>query len=263
MKKVDFDLASGYAKVLGGWYWILAAGILGGLVGLALNWLVPARYQSTALVSIGIDYGRTQFIDEDAERHIFARIQDLLLSDDVFQAAQGQLSQSLPGEQEGGSAVDLTERVRLHRIEAQWQLSALGGSPELAAAYANAWAESALQAVERAAQHAWRVAELQGAYFRVACKPGEEPTLGAVWVCDEVDPSGASNGLEQELLEEVRQSRGIPPAVSYGWLRKAVPPTERMADRRPLWAGSGALIGLVLSTSVLSAFGKLEDESRL
>jgi hypothetical protein len=246
----DIDLSSAYAKLLRGWHWVLAGGVAGGLAGIALLALVPGRYHSTARISIGIDYGRTQFIDEDAERHIIFRIQDLLLSDTVLDAAQGMLVESVSGDALAAES-DLRERIELHRIEAEWQLSVLARSPELAATSANAWAEAGLSAVEEAASHAAVVAELQRVYFRVACRPGEDPLLGAVWVCDEFDPSGPSPELDSQLLAEIQASHGIPPAVSSGWIQRAEPPAGPTPDWRPLWGVSGTLIGLLLGASLL------------
>jgi len=244
----DFDPVDISKAVLARWTWILLAAILGGLVGTLLSLFRAPKYQAEAAIGAGFDYGRVEFLDDDAERRIFFRIQDLLLSDETLSAALQELPGDLFSQVPLETADELRARVSLTRIEARWNLKATDASPGRAAAIANAWGESAPEAVGEAQRHAWKAAELQAVYFRVWCRPTELNSLGRefMWVCDESLPQASPPTLTEDLLAEVQLSRGIPPIVWVAWLRRAELPTSPVTALRALLALGGMAAGLIL-----------------
>lgn len=245
----EFGSGRLYSAVLTHWPRILLAAIVGALLGIAFSLVVPAQYQATAELSIGIDYSRIELLDEDAERYLLLRVQDLLLSDQVLQGAIERLPVNSIVATSLSEPSTLRERIRLTHIEARWMLSVTHSDSALAAAMSNAWAQSALMTLEDSQAHAWRAAELQVEFFEIACRPGD----GGLWVCDEFDPESSSTSLPDEVLEEVRASRGISPAISYSLLREAVTSDQPVTSARAAMAIASALLGLLLGFGLVIA----------
>lgn len=242
LQGTDIDILRLYSAALNRWPLILATAVLGALLGIAFSLGVPATFQAVAELSIGIDHGRVEFLDEDAERQILLRVQDLLLSDAVMAGAIEKLPPILAGMSEIADPADYRQRLRLTRIEARWQLAATDPVPEQAAALANSWADSALETLEEAQTHAWKVAELQAVFFEVACRPMES----GLWACDKGGINASGRGLDQELLQEIRASYGIAPVVSFALLERAAVPDRPQSSARAAIAAAGTLLGMLV-----------------
>jgi uncharacterized protein involved in exopolysaccharide biosynthesis len=248
-----------YRRILRRSLWVLAAAVVGGVLGLATSQVTPPEYLATAVLTIGVDYARSQWLDEDADRLVMGRVQDLILSDDVLARA---LERAAAGSGAGPSPIstisELRDSLRLEWADTRWELSFSSSHPEQAAGLANAWGEAALERLQAASAHAWRVAELQALYFRVFCKP-EDPAEGATqafWVCDEGDPASQTSGLPGELQAEIEASHGIIPALSFSWATRAVSPSEPQHSGRPLMILSGLVIGLLAGALAAAATGE-------
>ena len=245
----DFVPKDFLGKMRAKWILVLMAAIVGGLLGLGLSEIRHPRFQAIAVLGIGIDYGRAQRLDPLTERKALDRVRGLLLSDDVLQRAINMIKGSIEGDEGLTDMSELRRRLRIGEKGGRWELSVVSGQPDLAAITANAWADAALAELETAANHAWRVAELQGQIFDVGCRlePSQVDSASAVWRCEEgIIP------LEQiasDALEEARQSRGILPALSFSLLETALIPAQPAFWGRGLMGLSGALIGLLLGAA--------------
>ncbi len=233
-----------YSALLSHWPRVFALAVLGGLLGLGASWVSPARYLATAAISVGIDYTRAQFEDEDAERQILGRVQDLLLSDEVLGRAVYALD---PAGEAAPSLAGFREQIRLTRIEAEWTLAVTDPSPGRAAELANAWAEASLGLLEEAQREAWRLAELQALFFQFACKPQAAGEAGdpLVWVCDELQGEPPEPALEAEILQRMAATYGIPPVISFNLLESASVPAEPATTPRAVLALAGTILGLI------------------
>ena len=238
-------------KMRAKWVLVLMAAIAGGIVGLGLSEIRPPRYQAIAALGIGIDYGRTLRLDPLTERKALNRVRSLLLSDDTLQGAISLMDDSVEGDEGLADLSILRQRIRLGEKGGRWELAVVSEHPDLAAIAANAWADSALSALETAVLHAWRVAELQGMLFDVGCRlePMQVDIELVVWRCEEGSVPSEPMRISAEALEEATQSRGILPAISFSMLERAFPPTQPVLWGRGLMALSGALIGLLLGAA--------------
>ena len=247
----DIDPKSYLGRTRAGWVVVLAAAIVGGLVGLALSEIRSPRYQAIAVLGIGIDYGRTLRLDPLTERKALDRVRGLLLSDDTLQGATRRMDDSVEADEGLSDMSQLRKRVRLGEKGGRWELSVVSARPELAALAANAWADSALAELDTAVGHAWRVAELQSVIFEVGCRLESRQVDGAaaVWSCQEESAPSELEQISAEALKEATQSRGILPAISFSMLERAFPPTEPILWGRGLMGLSGALIGLLLGAA--------------
>ena len=233
-----------YSALLSHWPRVFALAVLGGLLGLGASWVSPARYLAAAAISVGIDYTRAQFEDEDAQRHILGRVQDLLLSDEVLRRAVNALD---PAGEAAPSLAGFREKIRLTRIEAEWTLAVTDPSPGRAADLANAWAEASLGLLEEAQREAWRLAELQALFFQFACRPPVPGEAGnpAGWVCDELQGDPPEPALEAEILQRMAATYGIPPVISFNLLERAVVPEDPVTTPRAVLALAGTILGLI------------------
>jgi len=247
-----------YLRLQRGYRLVFLAGLFGAFLGIVLGWLASPRFSATAVLNIGVDYSRSQWLDEDADRLAMRSVQGLILSDDVLTGTLERLPAVSGGTQARVESVSsLRDRLRLERSDNRWELSAASGDPEQAAWIANAWAEVALEQFASAALHAWRVAEMQSLFFRVFCRPeafsgGTEESL---WVCDEGIPGSETAGIPADLITEIEQSRGIIPALSFGWEAKATPSTEPENGNRAVMILGGMLVGLLVGTIAVAAGG--------
>jgi len=247
----ELNLAELYRRALGRFRLIFLAGVLGGLMGIGMASLSSPRYRATAVLTIGVDYARSQWLDEDANRLAMLSVQELLLSDDVL---QGVLKRTgLPAHEDQQQIADiaaLRQDLRLLWVDDRWELSAASSDPLWAAATANAWAQVGLEHLREAVGHAMSAAELQSRLFRVFCRPtdssgGPAPSL---WVCDEGDPGFETQGLPEELLDEVEQSRGVIPPLTFALQSMASPPEAPETGGRAVMAAAGLLAGLLIGT---------------
>ncbi len=233
-----------YSAIISHWPRIFIMAVLGGLLGLGASWVSPPRFQATARISVGIDYPRVQFQDEDAERHILARVQDLILSDETIERALDSANQ---GSAAAPSLDEFREQIRLTRIEAEWSLAVTDVSSGRAAELANAWAAASLALLEEAQREAWRLAELQALFFQFACRPQEldESNGTAVWVCDELEGDPPAPALEAEVMQRIKATYGIPPVISFASLERAMVPERPVTTPRAVLALTGTILGLI------------------
>ena len=231
------------------WPWLLMAIIVGGALGLQAATLYPPVYEAVAVVGVGIDYGRTLPLDDEALRHAFDRTREVFLADEtleVVRAAEAQGAHPV-------SANEVRDSLRLSEIGGGWELGVRAASPDAAARLANAWAAASLEALRVAAEHAWRAAELQSKWYITGCEfqPAATPSMPAAWACttapEEYDPEQTLSALEEEAV----LSRGILPSMSFSMLQEATPPGTPLAGSRGMsvLAGliAGAVVGLMLA----------------
>ena len=237
----EIDLGRLYSAALHRWPLVLATAVLGGLLGIAFSAVMPAKYQAVAELSIGIDHSRVELLDEETERQILLRVQDFLLSDAVLAGAIEKLPPALALESGIADPAAIRERAKLTRIDAMWNLMVTDPVPEQAAALANAWAESSLELLTETQAHAWKVAELQAVFFEVSCRPIES----GLWACVEGGEDPTVLDLKQELLEEIRASYGIAPAVSFAPLQRATAPDRPQSTVRAALAAAGTFLGML------------------
>lgn len=249
----------GYRRLLRRSPLVFAAAVLGGLLALGAARITPPTYRGTAVLDIGVDYGRSQWLDEDADRLVMGRVQALILSDEVLAEVQERIEKASSGDGAAPSSTSaLRDEMRLVWVDNRWELSFASQDPQQAAAIANLWAEVALEHLHAAWERAWRVAELQSLYFDVYCRPegpAGEPADG-LWVCDEGEPGRDTAGLSEELLTEIGQSHGIIPALSFGWKARASAPMEPEIDTQSARILAGMLVGLLVGTLAAVTVGE-------
>jgi hypothetical protein len=222
----------------------LLLGVLGGLVGLAANWVLPPTYRASASLGIGVDPNLALPYSANVQYEADLRTQDLFLSDSTLEAAKDQLPPALAG----ASLDDFRSHLRLDHFEGVWFMRATAGTPSEAAERANTWASAATTEFETAQVHAVKAGEFQALLFSVACKPEVVVAEGGsnLWACDEMTLNVSPDQVSSELLTEARLSHGILPGLSIGDREQAEPPSEPLRQARALFTLGGTIVGLVL-----------------
>jgi capsular polysaccharide biosynthesis protein len=231
-----------YRAAVSRWSLIFLLAFAGGIAGLIVGEARPPVYQSTVLLRVSIDYERTYLMDENTQRHIFNRVRDLLLADKTLEAAvnfsadRGAASQLL---------AEFREDLRLEDAEGSWRLVASADTPEEAAIKANAWADSAIEQIDQALDHAWRAADLQKELYSAGCSLRLDPSIDAapLWVCARGDPEAAEE-IADQLRSEAQLSGGLVSALSYELLQVAQPADKPSDQSTEIAVLAGTLAGL-------------------
>jgi hypothetical protein len=231
-------------RLLRRWPIIVVISVVGGLFGLAADWMLPPTYQASASLAVGVDPNLAEPYSKNVRYEANLRTQDLFLSDLSLEAARSQLAPSLAGSSVGAFRTDL----RLDNIDDTWYLRAKARSPSDAAVRANAWASAAASQFKAAQGHALKAGELQALLFSVACKPEKVIAQGgsSLWACDEMSLDINPDQVSSELLAEARLSHGILPGLSITEIHEAALPSQPTRQARALFALGGVIVGLVL-----------------
>ena len=240
------------------WLLPLAVGILGSVLGLFLSILFPARYEAKAVITLGVDYSRTEALDLVVEDRVLDRAWVLFTSPETMEETLARLQANYGIEAAWQDLASLREHVRLDGYFTRWQFIGVHEDPDRAAQIANAWRDVAFSRLEQAMDHAWKAASIQGVKFDVACV---ETIYGqpveAIWQCYSFGPE-VSQEVIDVLRSEVAASHGIAPVLSYEMGEAAQPPESATQWPRGLLVFSGGMLGLILGC-VLAIASKGSD----
>ncbi len=251
----DFDVVEGYQRLVSRWTWVVVAGMIGGLVGLAAWQVRRPVYEASAVIAIGIDRNRADLPEEATVRQAFDRVRGLLLADDTLEGAVS-LAAQRAGEADLPASVEaLRDRIRLSERPDGWVLAVQGTNPKETEQVAQAWAEVSIDQLAAASEHAIRAAEWQNLLYEASCRlVAEGPaSQSAEWICRSAPSEGGPDSLPKSILAEAEASRGILPVLTYSLLRGSSGTAE------PIFWGRGALIvgsavvGLVVGVIVIAS----------
>ena len=225
--------------------------LIGGLFGLGYSTTRKPLYEASASILLTVDRGRSIVIDDFTVIQATDRVRALILSDATLEKALGLLSESTNEAEIFDSIASLRSALRIAQRPASFELLVYADEPAVAAEGANAWVKASLAALDEAYLHAIRAAEFQNALYEANCTLTlrvDESQEQAVWLCTSGKGEDEAEDLPEEILEEVKASRGILPIFSFALGQEAQPPQNPI-----LWARSSFLIsGLVLG--VLTGF---------
>ena len=232
-------------RLLRRWPWVFLAGVLGGLLGLGVSWLMPPVYEAVAVVGVGVDPGRALPMDDETLRLALERVREVFLADTTLEAVRLGAGEEVAAE---FSTVNrLRDTLRLSEVNAGWELGVRSALPDRAATLANLWSEVSVQALQEAQRHAWAAAELQAKWYIVGCRlvPAPGQPAAALWECkdrlEDYDPEQALGEIQTEAV----LSRGVLPSMSFAALQQAEPPASPLTTSRALLGLAGCLAGVL------------------
>jgi hypothetical protein len=235
------------------WPVLIAAFLVGSLLGLLFSLVTPPIYQSTAAIAINIDYGRTQPLELIVEDRALDRVWQFLVSDEMLVLTRERLQSSEGPDEAWESLGALRSHARLEQRLSRWELHGIHRDPPQAAAIANAWAAISLERLQEAQAHAWKAVQLQGAPFLVQCFAlhSEGVAPDALWECVASGPELTSEAVDV-LRAEVEASHGILPNLAYELTESAGVPEKPVLWSRGLPVLAGGIAGLAVAMIVSS-----------
>ncbi len=150
------DPVKSFNHLIQNWWKLVLFAIIGGLLGLAVSYIKPAKYQAEALFHASIDFTEVNFenlvnetgdpvrftqYDEDIALQV---VQRMLLAklNDAFRYAR-----TLDPELDGPT---FQRDKQIQRLHAQWALRYRHENPQIAQAIVNYWADIGLEALREA-----------------------------------------------------------------------------------------------------------------
>jgi hypothetical protein len=241
----DFDPMLAYRRLVRRWTWVVAAGLVGGLLGLLASTLRAPLYEASAMLGIGIDRNRADVPDDITVRQAYDRVRGLLLADDTLERALrlGAAGAASASPRETGP--ELRGRIRLAEEPEGWELIVLGADGAEAERTAQAWADAGLEGLASASLHAIRAADWQGFLFEASCSLETGASGQARWRCQSAPPEGAET-LPPSILSEVEASRGVLPVFTYSQLRGSAG-----SSRLVLWGRGGLILGATIAGMIV------------
>lgn len=251
MIRDDVEFQQLYATSRRRWPVLLLSFLLGGILGLVSSLLLTPMYRSTASLGVGIDYSRALPLSRANEDKALLQVQNLILSDEVFEAAIGLVTDEALRREGISEVPDLRPLVRLERFDGRWDLSVTARDPGHAAELASAWAQASEQALASALEHALLVQEMQSELFEISCaRVTLEETGEQVWDCSGSEVPQESS-LPPRWIDEIEASRGIIPALTFSRLVGPSIPTQSARAGRPLMVVGGLVLGGIAGVLLL------------
>lgn len=254
MLQRDIDPHQIFRVLFRSWYWLVIAMLIGGLVGLGITHLRPARYQAAAVLRIDLGGEEYRQLAWTRKRDILSPVRVLLLGDETLRDTLAFLGEHV----EGQSVAELRDGLRLNDLESEWFLGAIHTEPNEAARIANAWSSTGLSKLQEAASHAIRAAELGAQLKSSGCA-----LVGGranAWDCPEEVGGANTATLEEQWESAFAASHGIPPLLEYELVRTATVPDGPLYWGRGVIILSAALLGGVIGVSIVLATTSPESQ---
>jgi hypothetical protein len=218
-------------------------------------------YEASASLIVAVDRNRADIRDDITLYQADDRVRALILADSTLEhviESQNGLQAAWHWE----NPAELRSALRIAQARTSIRLYFYTDDPALAAAGANAWAETSIEMLEEAYIHAVRAAEIQGALYEAHCSldaPDRGGGAPAVWVCTS-DPSDLdASELPQALLEEVEASRGIMPFYSFEIAERATVPGDPILWSRSGFILAGLVLGFIIGMSITVLLAYRQD----
>jgi uncharacterized protein involved in exopolysaccharide biosynthesis len=235
-----------FDRLRSGWMVIVWFTLIGGLLGFAASWLFPPRFQASAEIEIGIDYGRTVRLSNYDESVVAERVREFLLSDAMLRKiilAVDPAAGSIPTEAE---VIRFRSMLELSLRGDTWILTVEDREPSRAAEISNQWATISLGEFSQAIQQAWKTVDLQSSILRLDCVlEGAPESTEAVWSCPEADRVTREE-LVNGILEATGLAKGLLPGMYIVSVQSASPPEHPSVYGRGGLILSGLGAGFVL-----------------
>ncbi len=230
------------------------------LWGGAIGWLThrtrPPIYEAQVVFYAAIDFAQIPATVELTEGE-----QDEIMWGAAAVAISTQVAEQVAaGAQAQGISIDtpmLYRQLTLERKQANWILTIRDQDPQVAAALANLWGETAFTALTDAHRHALEAQMLQGTFDALnGCLQPAAASAQAQVLCEgrpisaiQAEIEGTLEALETERLA----SQGLFPALVFDLTKKASPPLAPTQFGLNSLVLSGGLIGLLLGVWIVNS----------
>lgn len=264
MNNQEFSPLRAIERAFERWWIIVFLAGLGGIGGWIYHHFRPPVYEAKAVMVVNIDFSKrelTQYEQDHAFNTAGALISSTKVKDQVISKAQ------VLGVQV--EANRFTQGASLEGKQSVWEMRVRDADPYVAATLANAWAETAYDALLQAHEHALLAEQLYvqvGAwqaclptYVTPTPKPNQTLQFSFAWSKDcehysmeEIQSSLAR--LSSDLASEQRQSQGILSILEFSLAERASVPDKPIIYNQGNLVFAGATIGMVISLWAVNSF---------
>lgn len=149
-----FDPLETFNTLMKGWWKIVLAAAMGGLLGLAVSFIMPPVYQAEAVFHASIDFTEINFenlVDQNGEPVKFTQYDEDLALQIVQRAVIAEQDKAFAYAVSLDPGIDQRAFERDHQIQrynAQWFLRYRHPDPEVAQAIVNYWAEDSFERIK-------------------------------------------------------------------------------------------------------------------
>jgi uncharacterized protein involved in exopolysaccharide biosynthesis len=249
MSDQEFSVRELLDHTIDKWWVVVLIAVMGGVVGWASHFLLPPVYESTATITMTMDFFKlsqwepTQYT-QYAEDYAFNSAEYILTSYPVkYQVLDEAKKQGLD------IGIDrLNHELFVERRTSNWELHTRDQDPKVATELANIWAEKSLAALDSALEHAYRVDYLEQQLNNIARDPSSanpvQPDLN----------SAALQNYLNEITQEKKLSAGIVSMMTFALGSDATEPQKPVLYSIAGLVLAGAVIGFVLSLWIVNRF---------
>jgi capsular polysaccharide biosynthesis protein len=260
MKNQEFSLYESLERVLARWWMMVILMIIGGLAGLVLHLFLPSIYEAKAVVTISMDFDERPLTQYE-EDYAFTAAGAIINSSNV-------LNPVIADAQSKGYSLDPTkiaDHFFLERKQSEWELRVRDPEPQVAAALANSWAQSAIDKLNAVLTHSIRAEQLQVQDDGLKNCLAGVPTQVAP---PQLDCKALSQDQVQvmlhddaaELVKEKNASLGIIPIMSFSLTDLAGIPGSPTVYGQGGLVFAGAFIGFLVSVWLINTFMVLHHD---
>ncbi|MEA4906566.1 MAG: hypothetical protein GYA17_21345 [Chloroflexi bacterium] len=234
-------------RMLRSWWLVALCMIAGGGIGWGIHQAQPPVYETAAVISTSIDFGRTGLLSDVEQDNAIGVLGDLIGSTQTLQEVAAAAGQA-------GIPLDLAQLEVMTSLERQnylYLLRVRSDDPQAAAEVANLWVEQAVRDLTTAYDHAVRadgllryMDALQSCLEHMAAAGPVEAQCsrtGLAEILADLDATG------RQATAEKLAARGLHPAVTFSLAQTAGVPAQPVLYSRGQMVLAGALVGLLVS----------------
>jgi capsular polysaccharide biosynthesis protein len=232
------------------WWILVAAMVLGGLVGMVITRVHKPVYQSQAVITTAVDYAYSGSLADYELDQLIMGVGEIIDSTKMRQVVVEKVATET-----SIKAEELLDNMNVIRKGYTWQLTVRAANPTTALETAQIWANESLNALADRRMAAEEAFHIQAAQLAL------EECLSRVVVMEPASP-GCSSQVMDELrgfLEESNNKDGkltyrnliLLSNLSFELTREPQIATSPVLFRQNLNVLAGALIGLILGLTVL------------
>jgi hypothetical protein len=216
--------------------------ILGGTVGFLITEIQPHSYRATVYLTTAIDHNRTGSLDELEEDRMLGIAEDIINSDDVFQAVCQNLDQCTPK--------DFRESIQIERTIDLWALTVFSGDAADAVTRARLWLETAYNTLIKSQNHAIQAEALKTRLDGFESCIQDSVSGNPPAVCGDADFEILLENIRrttETIQQEQLLSGGISSSVMFGPMNPDHILLREGRSTRGMLTFIGSLLGLLIS----------------
>jgi len=255
-KQPEYSPMESIERALKHWWIIVLLTIVGAAAGWTLHFFDPPVYEASAIITGGMHFEQRQLTQSEIDLAYAIAT--------VVASSQSVKDQALANAQAQGLSFGSNTPELILEIKGDyWILRVRDHDPQLAAALANIWAQTAYEALDQARQHAYRaeqiqveIAELQNCLSSREQITATSQSSSSV-ACENLTLDQIQAAIDEQsnqLATEQNLSQGIISILDFTLTDPAsVPETPVLYDRAKL-TFAGACIGFIISLWVASIY---------